>query len=483
MRGLRGREAAPSLFTPWAIDEQGQGPRRLHSSNSLKLSHISKPEAHQHSGTAHCTCILIPAYRRDGVTSMPKIAFVDVTNRDGEQTARISLSKLQKTIINWMLDQTGVYQSEMGFPLSNHETGYINANVRLTKEGCDGSPLFKHIQLSGWSRALASDVKIAQDRTNIEHFNLSISTSEQMLRWKFRGKFSREDIIRMMVDSVKAAKDGGAITAGINAEDASRTDLDFLIDFANAGKEAGADRFRYCDTLGYDDPESISERVGVIARETQMPIELHCHNDLGMAVANSCAGAMAACRAGQDAYINTTVNGIGERAGNADLVSCILALTYSPKWGEEAKLSQDIDLSKAWKLATYVSEAFRVPIPLNQPGVGSNAFAHESGIHADGALKDRQNYELYDFETLGRGETVTTSTGRVITVGAHSGASGLEYVYNQLDLGFRDEEHKREILKLSQLANLHNQAPLTKDELWFIYHCPEITAELLTVTV
>ena len=415
---------------------------------------------------------------------MPRIEFVDVTNRDGEQTARISLSKLQKTIINWLLDEMGVYQSEMGFPLSEHEANYINANVALTKDGSDGDgngPLIRNLQLSGWSRALASDVKIAQDRTNVEHFNLSISTSEQMLQWKFQGKFTQDDIIRMMVDSVVAAKEGGALTAGINAEDASRTDLDFLIQFAAAGKEVGADRFRYCDTLGYDDPTSIAERVGVIARDVGMPVELHCHNDLGLAVANSCAGAVACCEAGQDAYINTTVNGVGERAGNADLVSSILALEYSAKWGQQGLVANSIDLRKAWKLASYVSNAFGVPIPVNQPGVGANAFAHESGIHADGALKDRHNYELYDYETLGRGEIIHTRTGRVITAGAHSGTSGLEYVYNQLDLGFEDDEHKRRVLKLVQLANLHNQVPLTEEELWFIYHCPNITAQLLTV--
>ena len=273
---------------------------------------------------------------------MPKIEFIDVTNRDGEQTARICLSKLQKTVINWLLDDMGVYQSEMGFPLSPHERNYINANVALTRDDHEHGALIKRIQLSGWSRAVAADVQKAQEQTDLEHFNLSISTSEQMLQWKFRGKFSREDIIKMMVDSVVAAKQGGAITAGVNAEDASRTDLGFLIDFANAGKDAGADRFRYCDTLGHDDPSTIAERVGTIAREVQIPVELHCHNDLGLAVANSCAGAVAVCEAGQDAYINTTVNGVGERAGNADLVSCVLALRYSAHWGDLGLLNGGI---------------------------------------------------------------------------------------------------------------------------------------------
>ena len=397
--------------------------------------------------------------------------------------ARICLSKLQKTVINWMLDEMGVYQSEMGFPLSPHERGYINANVALTKDDAENGPLMKRIQLSGWSRAVASDVHKAQQQTKIEHFNLSISTSEQMLRWKFRGKFSPEEIIQTMVDSVKAAKEGGAKTAGVNAEDASRTDLGFLIEFAQAGKAAGADRFRYCDTLGHDDQSSITDRIGTIAREAQMPIELHCHNDLGLAVANSCAGAIAACENGVDAFINTTINGVGERAGNADLVSCVLALRYAANWRNSGFLGDSIDLTKAWKIANYVAEAFGLPIPINQPGVGSNAFAHESGIHADGALKDRHNYELYDFESLGRGEKIELQTGRVITTGVHGGASGLDYVYNQLDLGFRDEEHKRETLHLCQLANLHNQAPLTRDELWLIYHYPQACKQLLTVTV
>ena len=413
---------------------------------------------------------------------MPKIEIIDVTNRDGEQTARISLAKIQKTVINWLLDDLGVYQSEMGFPLSPHEKNYINANYDLTEETEDRPALIKQMALGGWSRALASDVEKALAQTKIRHFNLSTSTSEQMLRWKFQGKFSREDIIKMMVDATVAAREGGAITTGVNAEDASRSDLDFLVAFAQAGKEAGADRFRYCDTLGHDDPSTIAPRIATIAREAQMPVELHCHNDLGLAVANSCAGAIAVCEAGQDAYINTTINGVGERAGNADLVSCVLALRYSARWGDLKLLNEGVDLTKAYRLARYAAGAFGVDIPINQPGVGDNAFAHESGIHADGALKDRQNYELYDYEVLGRGEKIEISTGRVITTGIHGGKSGLEYVYAQMDLGFRDAEHAALVLKLVQYAALATQAPLTEEELWLIYHYPEQVRMLLTMT-
>lgn len=142
----------------------------------------------------------------------------------------------------------------------------------------------------------------------------------------------------MMTEAVACAKELGIESIGVNAEDASRTepytqdkryDEDYLIRFALAAKEHGADRFRYCDTLGYDRTVSIYDSVKRIAEAVQMPIELHCHNDLGYAVANSVEGAMGALDAGVDAYINTTVNGMGERAGNADLVSVLLALRKS----------------------------------------------------------------------------------------------------------------------------------------------------------
>ena len=414
---------------------------------------------------------------------MAKIRLVDVTNRDGEQTARVVLSKLQKTIINILLDEMGIYGSEGGFPLNPHERNYLNANVELTMlENDDGVPAIRELRLEGLSRAVASVVEQARAKTGLTHLNLSISTSQQMLEWKFRGKFSKDDIIQMMVDAVRAGLEGGCVSVGINAEDASRTDMEFLKDFGRAGKEAGAQILRYCDTLGYDDPCTIAERMGELAREVQMPLETHCHNDLGLAVANSVAGAVAACDEGQDAYINTTINGVGERAGNADLVSVILALRHSSGLAEKGYLDERVDTRKSYKIARYVANSFGLPIPINQPGVGANAFAHESGIHADGALKDRHNYELYAFEDLGRGHDESAKTGREILTGQHGGTSGREYVYSHIDLAFRDGEHAREILKLVQYANLAPQQPQTEEGLRFIYHYPEIARKLLTYT-
>ncbi len=405
------------------------------------------------------------------------IRIIDVTNRDGVQTSRICLSKLQKTMINLYLDEMGIWQSEFGFPFTHHERNYLNANLKLAKMG-----VISDMRLSGWIRAIRKDVEVAKRYVpDLEYVNLSISTSDQMIVYKFQGKLDRDKVIKTMVDAVKAAKEMGIKALGVNAEDASRTDLNYLIEFAMAAKEAGADRIRYCDTLGYDSPFSIYERVYELAKKVKLPVEIHCHNDLGMVVANTVSGAKAAIDAGVDAYVNTTVNGIGERAGNADLVSTILALKYSSQIGGKYPLDENINLSMAWRICKYASYAFGIPIPINQPGVGENAFAHESGIHADGALKDRRNYELYDYEELGRGTPEIIETGRQITVGEYSGIKGFRNVYERLEIKFKDEKQAQEILELVRYANVHNQKPLTEDELRFIARYPKIAREIFTM--
>ncbi len=409
---------------------------------------------------------------------MAKIYILDVTNRDGVQTSRLGLAKLEKTIINLMLDNMGISQSEFGFPTTKHELNYLNANLELVERKA-----ITRTKLSGWMRAISADVEDSfRNVPKLKYCNLSQSTSKQMIEGKYGGKKTYNDIIKLTCDAVECAKSKGAEIVGVNAEDASRSELEFLIKYAQEAKRCGADRFRYCDTLGYEDPSTTYDRIFKIAKETQMPIELHYHNDLGMGVACSVMGAKAAVDAGVDAYINTAINGLGERAGNADLVSCILAILKSAGFSKKYQLDEKIDLSKAWKLAKYTSYAFGVPIPINQPAVGDNAFAHESGIHADGALKDRRNYELYDYEELGRGEPEIIETGRMITTGEYGGIKGFRNVYNKLELRFQDEHEARNILELVRYANVHTQKPLTDSELRFIYYFPDIAAKLMTVT-
>jgi len=406
---------------------------------------------------------------------MARIHFIDVTNRDGVQTSRIKLSKFQKTMVNWYLSKLGVYQSEFGFPFSDHEQHYLQGNLALKAKGAFGAMV-----LEGWVRALRGDVERAV-AVGCTDLNLSMSTSDLMLQLKFRGKLDRAAVTREMTDAVQAAKAGGVRSIGVNAEDASRTEIAQLIEFALAAKEAGAARFRYCDTLGFDSPRTIYDRITRLAEAVRIPIEPHCHDDLGMANANSVFAAQAAVDAGVDAYINATVNGNGERAGQADLLSCILAIMHANGL-QEYELGEQLDLSWAWKLGNYVARSYGLPVPIRQVGIGANAFAHESGIHADGALKDRHNYELYDYELLGRPETEETPTGRVITTGEYGGLAGFKYVYDQMGIVFDSNERTADVLELVQVANGHNQKPLLPDELRFIAAYPDEVRTILTTS-
>src|ERR1700691_751712 len=365
---------------------------------------------------------------------MPTIHFLDVTNRDGVQTARTGLSKFGKVMLNFYLGRLGVAQSEIGFPFLFHEVPYVRACLALEEAGGFGD-----LRLSGWCRAVPADVEAAvavrAGGAGLRHYNLSISTSDQMIAHKFRGKLDRAAIIDEMTASVAVARAAGASTVGVNAEDGSRTDDGFLLEFALAARDAGASRVRYCDTIGGDSPGRIRERFAKLASAVGIPVETHCHNDLGMAVANSVSGALGDLDAGQDAWVNTCVNGIGERAGNADLLSCILAFQHGFGVAEVVTIGDPVGLSWARRFGLWTAYAFGQPLPPAWPGVGRNAFSHESGIHADGALKDRGNYELYDDSVLGPfPHDWYAREGRVVLTGEYGGKAGFRHVMDGLAL-------------------------------------------------
>ena len=434
---------------------------------------------------------------------MPSIHFLDVTNRDGVQTARTGLSKFGKVMVNFYLGRLGVAQSEIGFPFLFHEVPYVRACLALAEAGAFGD-----LRLSGWCRAVPTDVEAAVSvqagGVGLRHYNLSISTSDQMIAHKFRGKLDRAAIIEEMTAAVAVARDamrraggaqgadraGGAQGAdrgegaqekysiGVNAEDGSRTDDGYLLEFALAARDAGAARIRYCDTIGGDSPGRIRERFAKLASAVGIPVETHCHNDLGMAVANSVSGALGDLDAGQDAWINTCVNGIGERAGNADLLSCILAFRYGFGVSETATIGDPVDLSWARRFGLWAAYAFGQPLPPAWPGVGRNAFAHESGIHADGALKDRGNYELYDDSALGPFPSDWYAReGRVVLTGEYGGKAGFRHVLD--GLGIRVAEGEEDLVfSLIQLCASATGKPLTDDELRLIAGYPRQLALL-----
>jgi isopropylmalate/homocitrate/citramalate synthase len=403
---------------------------------------------------------------------MPRVHVLDVTNRDGVQSARINLSKFGKTMVNYYLGRLGVAQSEIGFPFLFHEAPYVRANLALAKAGAFGG-----LRLSGWTRAVPGDVEAALP-LGLEHLNLSISTSDQMIRNKFRGRLDRAAVIAQMAAATRTAKQAGVVTVGVNAEDGSRTDHAYLTEFALAAREAGADRLRYCDTIGGGTPGRIRERFAALADATGLPIETHCHDDLGMAVANSVAGVLGDLDAGQDAWVNTCVNGIGERAGNADLLSCLLALRHGFGVAERVRLGDDLDLSWARRFALWAARAFGQPLPLGQPGVGANAFAHESGIHADGALKDRHNYELYDDQTLGPfPHDWADREGRVVLTGEYGGKAGFRHVLDGLGLEVAAGDEDL-VFRLVQLSTAASGRPLGDDELRLLATWPHELALL-----
>ena len=411
---------------------------------------------------------------------MPSIHFLDVTNRDGVQTARTGLSKFGKVMVNFYLGRLGVAQSEIGFPFLFHEVPYVRACVALAQAGA-----FGELRLSGWCRAVPADVESALP-LGLRHYNLSISTSDQMIAHKFRGRLDRAAIIGEMTAAVAVARAAlgraggvpGEYSIGVNAEDGSRTDEGYLTEFALAARDAGASRVRYCDTIGGDSPGRIRERFAKLASAVGIPVETHCHNDLGMAVANSVSGALGDLDAGQDAWVNTCVNGIGERAGNADLLSCILAFRHSFGVADSVSIGDPVDESWARRFGLWAAYAFGQPLPPAWPGVGRNAFAHESGIHADGALKDRGNYELYEDATLGPFPADWHArAGRVVLTGEYGGKAGFRHVMDSLGLSVAAGEEDL-VFSLVQLCASATGKPLTDDELGLIAGYPRELALL-----
>ncbi|PMQ02193.1 MAG: homocitrate synthase [Dictyoglomus sp. NZ13-RE01] len=364
------------------------------------------------------------------------IKIVDTTLRDGEQTAGVVFSKTEKVQIAKMLDEIGVHQIEAGIPvMGGDEEEAIKA---IVKAGLKAS-------IMGWNRAVISDIE-ASLRCGVDAVAISISTSDIHIKYKL--KKTREWVLESMVKACEFAKKHG-VYVSVNAEDASRTDMEFLIKFAKAAKEAGADRLRFCDTVGILEPFTTYEIIKKLIDEVGIPIEMHTHNDFGMATANALAGV----RAGAT-YVGVTVNGLGERAGNAALEEVVMALKYI------YNVDLDIKTHKLKELCEYVAKASAREIPVNKAIVGKNIFAHESGIHADGVLKYPKTYEVFTPEEVG-GE-------RQIVIGKHSGTHALIRKFQEYGIQL-SEEDATELLKSVRALAVELKRPLFDKELMYLY--------------
>ncbi len=364
------------------------------------------------------------------------IKWVDTTLRDGEQTAGVVFAEEEKIRIAKFLDLLGVDQIEAGIPvMSIDEQQCIK---KIAKSGLKAS-------IMAWNRAVVKDVELSL-KCGVDAVAISISTSDLHIKHKLQT--SREWVLEKMVQAVEFAKKEG-VYVSVNSEDASRTDEDFLVEFALAAKQAGADRLRYCDTIGLLEPFTCYDKIKSIIDKTGMEVEMHTHNDFGLATANALAGV----RAGAN-WVGVTVNGLGERAGNAALEEVAMALRHVFGW--------DISLKTEMfrEVCEYVSKASGRELPIWKAVVGSNMFAHESGIHADGMIKNAKTYEVFDPAEVG--------LHRQIVVGKHSGTAAVVQKFKKYGIEL-DRTQAEQLLGKVRSSSIALKRSLTDKELLYIY--------------
>jgi len=335
-----------------------------------------------------------------------QLIIFDTTLRDGEQVPGCKLDSKTKLIIAEQLDLLGVDVLEAGFPISS--PGDFKSVEEISK-------LVKNARICGLTRAVKKDIDVAAEA--IKHAKRSrihtgIGTSESHMRYKFNA--SPEEVLERAVAAVKHAK-SYVEDVEFYAEDAGRTDNEFLAKVCEAVIKAGATVLNIPDTTGYCLPEEYGAKMNYLMENVKgihkARLSCHCHNDLGLATANSIAGVQNGAR-----QIECTINGIGERAGNTSLEEVVMILRQHPNLNLDTRIQSKM-LNSMSKL---VSESMGMPVQPNKAIVGANAFAHSSGIHQDGVIKKRETYEIIDPKDVG----VTESS---IVLTARSGRAALAY--------------------------------------------------------
>lgn len=365
-----------------------------------------------------------------------KITIVDTTLRDGEQTAGVVFANEEKIVIAEMLSDLGVDQLEVGIPTMGGDEK--QAITEIVKRNLKSS-------IMAWNRAVISDIEQSID-CGVDAVAISTSVSDIHIQHKL--KKSREWVLDNMVKSVEFAKKNG-LYVSVNGEDASRADREFLVEFINAAKQAGADRFRFCDTVGIMEPFSLRDEIKYLYDKTKFDIEMHTHNDFGMATANAIAGIM-----GGASHVGVTVNGLGERAGNAALEEVLMALMFVYNY------ESNINTTMFREVSEYVSRASGRILPAWKAIVGDNMFAHESGIHADGAIKNPKNYEAFDPGIVG--------LERQIVIGKHSGKAGIINKFREYGIEL-DSSSAQDILEMVRSTSVRLKRSLFDKELVRIY--------------
>ncbi|HEY6976266.1 MAG TPA: 2-isopropylmalate synthase [Chitinophagaceae bacterium] len=349
-----------------------------------------------------------------------KIDIFDTTLRDGEQVPGCKLNTKEKIELALALEDLGVDIIEAGFPISS--PGDFNSVREITK-------VIKRATVAGLSRAVQKDIEVAADALKYAahpRIHTGIGTSDFHIQTKFNS--TREEILQRAIQCVKWAKNF-VDDIEFYAEDAGRTDNDYLAKVIEAVIAAGATVVNIPDTTGYCLPHQYGDKIAYLVNNVpnidKATISCHCHNDLGLATANSIAGVIAG--AGQ---VECTINGLGERAGNTSLEEVVMIIRQHHSLG----FYTNIKTQQLNPISRLVSDTMRMPVQPNKAIVGSNAFAHSSGIHQDGFLKNAQNYEIINPAEVGAGDSKIVLTARSGRSALAHRLQKLGYQYNRNDI-------------------------------------------------
>ena len=357
-----------------------------------------------------------------------KVRIFDTTLRDGEQTPGVSLSPEKKLNIAKKLDALGIDAIETGFPVISD--GERNAVKMITSENLQA-------ELCGLARTNRKDIDAAVD-CGLNYIHTFIATSDIHLEYKL--KMTREQALEKAIDAVEYGKSRG-LQVEFSAEDATRTDREFLKKVFGEVAKAGADRIGIPDTVGYSTPQYIAEITRDAIDATKLPISVHCHNDFGLAVANAISGIQAGAECA-----HVTINGIGERAGNASLEEFVMALNslqFEQKW------DTNINKELLYETSRYVSKIVGITVQPNKAIVGENAFGHESGIHTHGVLNNPLTYEPISPEIVGR--------TRWLQVGKHAGIHGMNAMLKEYGITPDEEQTKKILEKVKNIGDQGKQ--------------------------
>ncbi|SNR43636.1 D-citramalate synthase [Halorubrum vacuolatum] len=351
-------------------------------------------------------------------TTLEEVQLLDTTLRDGEQMPGVSLTPADKVDLARELDAAGVHLIEAGSACTS--AGEREGIRRVAAEGLDAT-------VTSFARGVQSDIDRALD-CDVDGVNLVVPASDKHVETKVGS--TREEVVETTVELVEYATDHD-LWVEVLGEDGSRADLDYLEQLLGAGLDAGADRICYCDTVGAAGPERTAEIVSRLAELG--PTSLHTHDDLGFGLTNVHAG----LKAGADT-VHGTVNGVGERAGNVAIEEVAIAL-------DRCYDVDTVELDRLYRLCRRVAEVTGVPLPPNKAVGGANAFAHESGIHTDGTLKDGTMYEPYPPETIGR--------ERRLVLGKHAGRAGVAAALAEHDLEVDEDELREVVARVKDLGD------------------------------